>query len=163
MSFLSLLVMLAQASLFGVLRRSAFKSQVQDFVSTMQMAASGAAESDRRYEVIIDFAEQSYLLRQITSSDLSDVLEEEIITQGGFGKSCRVSYVEFDDAARTNEGLARFRAGHQGWQHGGKVVFIDESERPYAVIVNRVTPIIQLLEGDPSLMTPKAKEEVPFL
>src|SRR4030042_2526072 len=90
MSFLSLLVMLAQASLFGVLRRSAFKSQVQDFVSTMQMAASGAAESDRRYEVIIDFAEQSYLLRQITSSDLSDGLEEAIITQGGSGKSCRV-------------------------------------------------------------------------
>ncbi len=31
------------------------------------------------------------------------------------------------------------------------------------MIVNRVTPMIQLIEGDPPLMKPKTKEEVPFL
>lgn len=163
MSFIGLLVMLAQVNLFGVLRRSTFKSQVQDFISTMQMAASSAAESHRRYEVIIDLAEQSYLLREITSSNLSDVLDEEIITQGWFGNNCRVAYVEFDDADYTNEDRAKFRVGHAGWQYGGKVVFLDQSEQSYAVTVSRLTPIVQLVQGDPALMTPKAKDEVPFL
>lgn len=163
MSFIGLLVMLAQVNLFGVLRRSTFKSQVQGFVSTMQMAASNAAESHRRYEVIIDLTEQSYLLREITSSDLSEVLDEEIITQGWFGNNCRVAYVEFDDADYTNEDRAKFRVGHAGWQYGGKVVFLDQSEQSYAVTVSRLTPIVQLVQGDPVLMTPKAKDEVPFL
>jgi len=51
----------------------------------MQMAASSAAETGRRYEVIIDPTDQSYLLREITSSDLSEVLEEEIVTQASSG------------------------------------------------------------------------------
>jgi len=162
-SFLALLVLLAQTNLFGVLRRHTFRSQVQDFVSTMRMAAASAAESGRRYEMIIDLAEQSYLLREITSSDLSAILDEEIITQGWFGDNCRVSYVEFDDGDYTNKDRAKFRVGNAGWQYGGKIVFIDESEQPYAVMVNRLTPIIDLVVGDPALVTPKTKEEVPFL
>jgi Tfp pilus assembly protein FimT len=164
MSFLALLVVMVQVSLFGVLGRSTFKSQVQDFISTMQMAGSNAAESGHKYEMIIDFAEQSYLLRELTTSDLAaDPLAEQTVTQGAFHGNCRVAYVEFDDGTYTNDSRAKFRAGHAGWQYGGKIVFLDESEQPYAVVVNRMTPIIQLLEGDPPLMTPKAKEEVPFL
>ena len=53
--------------------------------------------------MIIDPAEQSYLLREITSDDLSEVLEEEIITQGEFGSNCRLAYVEFDDGDYTND------------------------------------------------------------
>ncbi len=163
MSFLALLVLLAQVNLFGVLRRHTFRAQVQDFVSTMRMAAAGAAEGNRRYEVIIDLPEQSYLLREITSPDLDEVLDEEIITQGWFGGNCRLVSVEFDDGTYTNKDRAKFRAGFAGWQYGGKVVFIDESEQPYAVVVSRLTPLVELVEGDPPLMTPKAKEEVPFL
>ena len=77
-SLLSLLVVLAQANLFGTLRRQSFRAQVQGFISAIQMASSAAAENGRRYEVILDPMEQSYLLREITSSDLSEVLEEEI-------------------------------------------------------------------------------------
>jgi len=127
------------------------------------MAASAAAESDRRYEVIVDVTEQTFLLRQITSSDLSEVLDEEIIIEGQFGENCRVAYVEFDDGDFTNAGKAKFRVGHGGWQYGGKVVFLDESEQPYAVIVGRITPIVDVVNGDPALITPKAKDEVPFL
>ena len=164
MTLLSLLVAMAQVSLFGVLRRNTFKAQVQDFVSTMQMAASRAAESDQRYEVIVDLPAQTYTLRELTGSDLTaEPLDEEIIAQGKFQSNCRCSYVEFDDGTRTNADRAKFRAGHIGWQYGGKIVFLDESEQQYAVIVNRVTPIVQLLEGDPLIMTPKAKEAVPFL
>jgi Tfp pilus assembly protein FimT len=166
MSLISLLVIIAQVNLFDVLRRNTFKAQVQGFVSLMQMAASHAAESGNRYEMIIDLSDQSYLLRELTGSDLTaPVQEEQIIAQGAFQGKCRIAYVEFDDGtyANTSGERTRFRAGHAGWQYGGKVVFLDESEHPYAVIVNRVTPIVQLIEGDPPLMTPKAKEEVPFL
>ena len=163
LSILGLLVTVVQTNLFGVLRRQSFKSQVQDFVSTMQMAATSAAETGRRYEVVIDPSEQDYLLREITSGDLSEVLEEEIITQGQFGSNCRLAYVEFDDGDNTNDERSRFRIGRSGWTYGGKIVFFDESEQPYAVVVNRLTPIIELVVGDPPLMTPKAKDEVPFL
>jgi len=162
LTFLSLMVLLAQTNLFGTLRRQSFRLQVQDFISTMRMAASAAAENGRRYEVIVDPTEQSYLLREITSSDLSEVLEEEIITQGFFGRNCRLSYIEFDDGDYTNDERARFRIGRGGWTYGGKIVFLDESEQPYAVMVSRVNPIVELAEGDPSLMKPKAKDEVPF-
>jgi type II secretory pathway pseudopilin PulG len=163
LTMLGLLVALVQTSLFGVLRRQGFRSQVQDFVSTMQMAASSAAQNGRRYEVIIDPTDQSYLLREITSSDLSEVLEEEIITQGRFGNNCRLSYVEFDDGDYTNSERSKFRIGPAGWTYGGKVVFLDEGEQPYAVVVNRLIPTVDLVVGDPPLLTPKGKDEVPFL
>ena len=160
-SVLALLVSWAQFSLFGTLRRSSFKAQVQGFVSAMQMAASGAAETGRRYEVIVDLNEQAYLLRRITGSDLSEVFDEEIIVDGQFGDSCRVSYVEFDDGEYTNEGKAKFRVGHAGWMYGGKIVFLDENEQSHTVAVGRLAPIVQLIEGDPELMRPKSKREVP--
>lgn len=162
-SILALFVLLVQTNLFGTLRRSRFKANVQEFVSALQMAASAAAESSRRYEVIIDVSEQTYLLRQITSSNLADVLDEEIILDGQFNDTCRVAYVEFDDGTFTNEGKAKFRAGHAGWHYGGKVVFLDESEQPHSVLVSRITPIVEVVDGDQALMTPKGKDEVPFL
>ena len=164
MSILSLLVFMVQANLFGMLRRSSFKTRVQDFISTMQMAASHAVETGHRYEMIIDLSEQTYLLRELTGADLTaQPLLEQTVTEGSFGGNCRISHVEFDDGTYTNQDRAKFRAGRNGWQYGGKVVFLDESEQSYAVIVNRVTPMIQLIEGDPPLMKPKTKEEVPFL
>jgi prepilin-type N-terminal cleavage/methylation domain-containing protein len=159
---LSLIVLLAQVNFFSAMRRNTFKGQLQDFISTMQMAANAAAESDRRYEVIIDLTEQSYLLRQITTSDLSEVLDEEIIVQNYFSSNCRVVYVEFDDADFTNEGRAKFRAGHSGWQYGGKIVLLDEDEKPYSIVVNRLNRMIELKEGDIELLVPKAQDEVPF-
>jgi hypothetical protein len=126
------------------------------------MATTAAAESDRRYEVIIDMAEQSFLLRQITSPDLSQVLEEEIIIEDSFSDNCRVVFVEFDDGDYTNEGRAKFRAGRSGWQYGGKIVLLDEDERPYSVVVNRLNRMIVLQEGDVPLLVPKTKDEVPF-
>ena len=159
---ISLFVLLAQVSLFGLLRKNTFKAQAQELVSTMQMAASAAAQSDRRYEVIIDLTEQSYLLRQISSPDLSEILEEEIIVENDFSDNCWVAYVEFDDGDYTNEGRAKFRAGHAGWQYGGKIVLLDRGGRPYSVVVNRLNRIITLREGDVELLVPKAKEDVPF-
>jgi len=158
----SMFVLLAQMHLFGLLRKSTFRAQVQELVSTMQMAAGAAAESDRRYEVIIDLAEQGYMLRQITTADLSQVLEEEIIIEDNFSDNCRLDYVLFDDGEFTNEDRAKFRAGHSGWAYGGKIVLLDEKEQPYSIVVNRLNRMITLVEGDVELLRPKNKDDVPF-
>lgn len=161
----SLFVLLAVTNFSGLLRRNTFRSQVNEFVSTMQMAANAAAESNKRFEVIIDIAQQNYLLRQITSTHLpSDVLEEEIIVENGFGDNCRVVYVLFDDLVNTDENhqKAFFRVGRAGWQAGGKIILFDEDERPYSVVVNRLNRIVTLREGDVEILTPKRQDEVPF-
>ena len=159
---ISLLMMLAQINLLGLLGKSTFKAQIQQLVSTMQMAANAAAESDRRYEVIIDLEEQAFLLRQITTPDLSQVLEEEIIVEDRLSNNCRIVYVEFDDGDFTHEGKAKFRAGRSGWAYGGKIVLLDEKEKPYSVVVNRLNRTITLEEGDVRLMEPKFKDELVF-
>ena len=158
----SLFAMLTQIHLFGLLRKSTFRAQVQELVSTMQMAASAAAQSDRRYEVIIDIPGQGYMLRQITTADLSQVLEEEIIVEDVFSDNCRVAYVMFDDGEFTSEDRAKFRAGHSGWAYGGKIVLLDEKEQPYSIVVNRLNRMITLEQGDVELLQPKNKDEVPF-
>ncbi|MHC4396431.1 MAG: pilus assembly FimT family protein [Planctomycetota bacterium] len=167
---ISLFVLMAQINLFGLLRKSTFKAQVQDFVSTMQMAVSTAAESNRRYEVIIDLTEQSYMLRQITSTDIyADVLEEEIIVEKNFADNCWVEYVLFDDYdindekdSFTNAGRAKFRAGHSGWQYGGVIVLLDEDDRAYTVAVNRINRTVMLKEGEIEPLLPKSQSEIPF-
>ena len=161
---LSLFMLLVMVNFFGLLRKKTFKAQAHQFVSTMQMAAAAAAESDRRYEVIIDLTEQTYTLRQITSPDLSQVLEEEIIAENDFGYNCQVVYVLFDDLIETDEDhqIAKFRAGHAGWQYGGKIVLLDELEQPYSVVVRRMNRVVTLKKGDVELLMPKAKDEVPF-
>jgi len=167
----SLFVMLAQMNFSGVLRKSTFKAQVQDFVSTMQMAVNAAAESNRRYEVIIDLTEQSYMLREITSPDIfADVLEEEIIVENYFSENCWLEYVLFDDYeiaseesfSFTNEGRAMFRAGHSGWQYGGVIVLLDEDDRAYTVVVNRINKTVILQEGEIEPLTPRSQNEIPF-
>jgi prepilin-type N-terminal cleavage/methylation domain-containing protein len=159
---IALFAFLVQIHLFGMLRKGAFKAQVQEFVSTMQMAASAAGESDRRYEVIIDIPAQEYILREITNPDLSQVFEEEIIVADTFSENCRVAYVMFDDGESTSEDRAKFRAGHSGWQYGGKIVLLDENEQPYTVVVNRLNRMVTLEPGDVELLGPKSKDEVLF-
>lgn len=162
LALIGLFVTLAQIHLFGLLRKNTFKAKVQALVSTMQMAASAAAQSDRRYEVIIDISEQSYLLRQITTPDLSEVLDEEIIVQDSLGNNCRLAYVEFDDGEYTNDGRAKFRAGRAGWAYGGKIVLLDENEQPYSIVVNRLNRIVTLEKGNVELLKPKFKDDLPF-
>lgn len=159
---ISLFVPLVITNLFGLLARSRFKAQAQELVSTMQMAAHSAAESNRRYEVIIDMVEQSYTLREITSPELSEVLEEEIIVENDFSDNCKVAYVLFDDGDYTNQDRAKFRTGHSGWQYGGKIVLLDENEQPYSIVVNRINRIITLEKGDVELLLPKRQDEISF-
>jgi len=156
----AMLLLLAQLSLFSRLGRSTFRAQVNELVSTLQMAASAAAESKDRYEVIIDLTGQKYMLRQINSSDLSEIFEEDIIAENELSENCFVAYIEFDDEDWTNEGVAKFRAGHSGWQYGGKIVLLDQAERVYSIVVNRLNRIVTLKEGDVQLLKTRAEDEI---
>ena len=161
---ISLFVLLAQLNLFSLLGKNKFRAGAQELVSTMQMAASAAAENNKRYEIIIDLSEQSYTLRQITSSDLSEVTEEDIIAKNEFGRSCWAAYVLFDDLVATDEEhqIAKFRVGRTGWQNGGKIVLLDENEQPYSVVVNRLSRIVELKDGDVQFLMPRTQDEMQF-
>ncbi len=158
----SLLVLVATINFSGMLAKNSFKAKIQELVSTMQMAANAAAESSKRYEVIINLDRQNYMLREITSTDLSQVLDEEIIVDNNLSKNCWFAYVLFDDGDYTNQGQAKFRVGHSGWQFGGKIVLLDENDQPYSIIVNRLNRIIELKQGDVGFLTPKTPDEIAF-
>ncbi len=160
----SVFVLLGMLNFAGVLRKSTFKAQAQELVSTLQMAASAASESERRYEVILDLTEQSYTLREISSPDLFEVLQEEIIVENKLNENCQMTYVVFDDLIDTDEDhqIAKFRAGHAGWQNGGKILLLDNDGYPYSIIVNRISGIVELKDGDIALLMPKEAYELSF-
>ncbi len=164
-AIISLFVALAQIHLFGLLRKNTFRAQTQELVSTLQMAASAAAETGKRYEIIIDITEQSYGLKHITGSEIyvddPDETPGEIIVHNYLTDNCRLVYVWFDDGIDTNA-KAWFRVGPSGWQNGGKIVLLDEKEQPYSIVVNRINRIVVLEEGDLELLEPKPKNELPF-
>lgn len=161
-TILALMVGLASMNLFGVFTRASFKSQVQDFVSTMQMACRSAAANGKRYEVVVDIGTQSYLLREIKSDELFDVIDDEVIEERNFGSECRIQYVQFDDGMGTDaeHQEAKFRVGPFGWQFGGKIVFLDSDGNSHTVLVNRISRFIELREGDVELLMPKKESEL---
>jgi len=161
-SIVALLVMLAQLNFYGLYRKGTFRGQVQELVLTLEMAARGAAESDRRYEVIIDLTEQTYMLREITSTNVSEILDDEIIVENDLSRDCRFEYVMFDDNESTSDGRAKFRAGKRGWQYGGKIVISDEDENMYSIVVNRLNGIVELKDGDVELLLPRTENEMLF-
>ena len=161
-SILGLFVCWVTLNLSGALRRQVFRATAHEFVSALQTAITAASESDRRYEVIVDLPEQTFLLRQITTPDLSEVLEEEIVMQGAFDHTCRALYVEFDDGQSTRQDRAKFRAGHAGWQYGGKIVLLDEDDHPHTVLVHRLGHKIDLLDGDVELPMPQDQQAMAF-
>lgn len=165
LAIVSLFVIVAQMHLFGLLRKSTFRAQTQELVSTMQMAATAAAETGRRYEIIIDITEQSYVLKEIAGSEIyvdqPDETPGEIIVQNNLTENCQLVYVWFDDGIDSNT-KAWFRVGPSGWQNGGKIVLYDENEQPYTIVVNRINRIITLEEGNIELLEPKLKNDLPF-
>ncbi len=170
MAIVALLTTIAVFNLTEPMRRSAFGAQAETFVATMQQAATAARETGRRYEVIIDIIEQRYILRQISSDNLADVLEEEIISVEDFSDNCSIDYVEFDDPDEeiaavdvdTETLQAKFRAGPAGWQYGGKIVLLDKSGRPYSVVVSALNNTVTLIEGDVEILKSKRADELPF-
>jgi len=161
-AIVSLFAILSATNLKTMIMRHSFRSRVQSFISSMEAAAAAASQTGKRYEMIIDITEQSYLLREITSPDLAQVLEEEIIVYEDFGNNCYVNYVLFDDGEFANQGRAKFRAAPSGWQWGGLIVLLDEDERVYSVVINRLSNIVAFEPGEVEMLYPRTKDELPF-
>jgi Tfp pilus assembly protein FimT len=161
---ISLFVGMVTPGIIGRLSKSLFNSESANLVNALQFAAASAAKSEKRYEVIINITEQSFTLRQITSPDLDQIFDEDIIIQQTFSSNCRIDYVIFDDLVHTDENhqIAKFRAGHSGWQNGGKIVLLDRNLQPYSLIVSRLNKLINIKKGDVSILLPKAEDEIPF-
>ncbi|MCK4885786.1 MAG: hypothetical protein KAS96_00295, partial [Planctomycetes bacterium] len=79
-----------------------------------------------------------------------------------FTEKCMVIYVVFDDAVDTSDGIVHLRVGRSGWQAAAKIILIDDNNKEYSVIVNRIGRKVKLEEGDVALLLPKADYEVPF-
>lgn len=160
----SMITMIAVVNLSGVLGKDSFKSRAHDLVKLFQMAATSAGQTGRRYEVIIDFVQNSYTLREIRTGlvAVEDVKEEEIIQTGWFSDRFQPSYVMFDDDTWTNDAPARFRAGRNGWQYGGKVVVRDQDGKEYSIVINRLSRMITLVDGDAEILVPRTADEMGF-
>jgi prepilin-type N-terminal cleavage/methylation domain-containing protein len=158
----SLMVVLAATNLKGVIIGNTFKGKVRGLIAAIEAASTAATQTGKRYEVIIDIPQQSYLLREITSSDLSEVLEEEIIAQEEFGENCRIAYVLFDDGEFTAEDRAKFRAGPSGWAFGGVIVLLDGDGQFWSVVVDRLSNIVRLEQGESQIVWPRSSDELPF-
>ena len=104
------------------------------------------------------------MLREITTGlvAVEDILDEEIITTGEFSDRFQVSYVLFDDGDWTNSKTAFFRVGKFGWQWGGKISLLDESGNEYTIVVNRLSRMIELNEGDTEIIKPRTADEMGF-
>ena len=150
----------------GAVGRTEFQKQAYEFINTLKMAQNAAAESDRRYAVVLDFIEKTYTLREFASLDLATIPDDvAVIKVGNFTEHCQLDYVVLDDLRDTrDEGedieSVRFLAGHSGWLFGGKIVLRDADGYPYSVLVNRISRVITLNEGDVEIMEPL--EDVPF-
>jgi type II secretory pathway pseudopilin PulG len=155
---------IAMINLSDVLNKNSFKNRAHDLVKLFQMAATSSSETGRRYEIIIDFVRNSYTLREITTGlvAVEDIKEEEIIQTGQFSDRFQLSYVMFDDGDWTNEAPALFRVGKTGWQYGGKIVVADEDGREYSIVINRLSRMIDLFDGDMGILIPRSEDEMGF-
>ncbi|MBN1787916.1 MAG: hypothetical protein JW806_05915 [Sedimentisphaerales bacterium] len=161
---ISLFMTIAMMNFSNVLSRSSFKSRAYDLVKLFEMATTSASQTGRRYEIVIDFVQGSYLLREITTGLMAveDIPEEEIIQTGEFDERFVPVYVMFDDGEWTNESPALFRVGQHGWQYGGKVVLADEDGSEYSIVINRLNRMIELVTGDVEILTPRTADEMGF-
>ena len=158
----SLLIVIAASNLKGVITKNSFKAKSQGLIAALEAASTSAGQNDKRYEIIIDIPQQSYTFREISSSDLSEVLDEEIITQEDFGTNCAVSYILFDDGTFTNQDRAKFRASRAGWQFGGIIVLLDADGQPWSIIIDRLSNIVKLEPGEAKIAWPRSKDELHF-
>ncbi|MFZ9033212.1 MAG: pilus assembly FimT family protein [Anaerohalosphaeraceae bacterium] len=152
------------SAMWGNLR---FKRQAEELVGIFQMAYNAAAQSDRRYAVILDFTEQAFILREFKSLDLETMDPDEAIIQTGFfTEALTLDYVVYDDLEDTrdfeNATEARFLAGKSGWQYGGKVVLLDENGMVWTLVIHRLARPVELFKGDVAIDPPQEAIDVPF-
>jgi len=168
MTIIGLMTAIAVPSLANVFGRRQFEKEAYDIIDVMKKAQHASAETDRRYAVIFDFIENSYVLREYATLDLESIpFDKAVLSQGYFSRNCRLDYVLFDDFMDTREegdsiSEARFYAGRAGWQNGGKIVLVDVDGNPYSIVVNRLCGKITLQPGDVDILVPLKRNDLRF-
>jgi Tfp pilus assembly protein FimT len=154
---IGLLVSMAMLNVSGVAFKSRFSTETTELMSLLRQAHAAAVQSGKRYEIRLDLAQQSYLLRVLTPTNYGLPPEQqEVIDERQLDEQCRVVYVEFDDGVKTDEefSVANFRAGRAGWQRGGRILLVDSSGNEYSIMINRLTGAVTIQKGDiPLLVT----------
>ena len=164
---IGLMAVVATISLSAMWGNLRFKRQAEELVGVFQMAYNAAAQSDRRYAVILDFTEQAFILREFKSLDLETMDPDDAIIQTTyFSEALTLDYVLYDDLDDTrdyeNTAQARFLAGHSGWQNGGKVVLLDADGIPWTIVIHRFARPVELFKGEVDIDLPQDAEDVPF-
>lgn len=170
---LGLMATVAGLKLLPGFRRSVFKREAQEIVSALKMAQNAAAQSNRRYAVLFDLIEQSYTLQEINAvEDLGLDAEpdpEMILDTRTLSEKCRIDYIRFDDGSDTRDEGADlallktyFVAGRNGWQNGGKIVMLDNEGNPHTIVVNRLSKMITMTEGEEDIYVLEAVNDLPF-
>jgi type II secretory pathway pseudopilin PulG len=167
---IALMTSVAMLSYSAVAGRSYFQSRAQKLTGALQSAWTTAQQSDRRYEVILSFTEGFWVLRQqvaVLDEGLSE--DESVIKSGIFNDRFGLDYVLYDDGDDTRnprEGervtTATFRAGHGGWQFGGKIVLRDEDGNPWSIVLYRIGKPAELIQGDATILIPVESQYMPF-
>jgi hypothetical protein len=147
-----------------------FERPVHKLVNTFQMAQTAAAESGRRYEVVIDLDVHGYLLREFDEyRNLEFAMNEDdpaIIKRVFFNEEVTLEYVLYDDGedSRDIEGpkVAPFRVGKAGWQNGAKIVLLDKDGWPWTIVIHRFAKPPELFEGDVDILLPQKATQIPF-
>ncbi|AQT69639.1 type II secretion system protein H [Anaerohalosphaera lusitana] len=172
---IGLMTAVASIALTGRIGPAKLQSQARDLIKTFEMARDGAARSENRYAIRIDFIDQTYTLREIPPEGMEKSLSENpIIKQVELTPSqAQFDYVYFDDGTDSrfpgpgrDATSATFLAGRAGWQNGGKIVLIDQDGNPWSIIVNRIGRNIELVEGDSEIfenvLKPRSRTELIF-
>jgi len=170
---LGLMATIVGLKLLPAFERSMFERESQEIVSALEMAQNAAAQSNRRYAVMFDLIAQSYTLQEIDSLDeLAPDAEpdpEMILTTRMLSERCQIDYIRFDDGDDTREeGLeladlrTYFVAGRNGWQNGGKIVMLDNDGNPYTIVINRLSKMITMVEGEEDIFVLEAIKDLPF-
>ena len=168
-AIIAMLVGIATIHLVPQALRSRFDEQAQEFINTLKMAHDAASQSDRRYAVLLDLDEGSYTLQPFVALDADAIpLTEETIVTGYFTDDFRLDYVRFDDGQDTRNAETNatevFRiwllVGQSGWQNSAQIGVLDREELPYTIVVNRLSGVISMYEGEYQI--PEPVENVPF-
>ncbi|MBW8035642.1 MAG: prepilin-type N-terminal cleavage/methylation domain-containing protein [Planctomycetes bacterium] len=170
---LGLMATIAGLKLLPAFGRSMFKKEAQEIVSALVMAQNAAAQSNRKYAVLFDLIEQSYTLQEINAvEDLGVDAEpdpEMVLATKMLTERCRIDYIRFDDGDDTrNEGVdladlrSYFVAGRNGWQNGGKIVMLDNDGKPCTIVINRLSKMITMVEGEEDIYVLEAIKDLPF-
>jgi len=170
LGIMAMLVSIAMLGFGAVSGRSYFHRKAQSLTEAFQSAWITAQQSDRRYAVILSFTEETWVMRQFTQLDFEEIPEDEsIIKTGTFDERFQLDYVLYDDGDDTRnprEGervkSAIFRAGHGGWQCGGKIVLRDEDGNPWSIVVYRIGKPVELVQGDATILIPVESQYIPF-